>query len=47
MRDLGQSVSLSRQCLCQWFLHEGSGAVLVAGLAIGALEVLLAVVRVW
>ena len=28
-------------------LHEGSGAVLVAGLAIGALEVLLAVVWVW
>jgi len=27
--------------------HEGSGAVLVAGLAIGALVVLLAVVRVW
>lgn len=27
--------------------HEGSWTVLVAGLAIGALEVLLAVVRVW
>ena len=28
------------------FLHEGSRAVLVAGLPVGALEILLAVVRI-
>ena len=48
MRDPGQSFKMFTNVCCDQLLfsHERSGAVLVAGLPVGALEVLLAVVRV-